>query len=280
MDEYRSERELSAQKWNVNPAIHARDFIYKFVMEHPEFTSKQDAIQYYFDDGANSAKRLRDLLTDVCRMNKETPFDLFEFASGYGCVSRHLATAMPACNVLACDIHQQAIDFLQDELGVKALLSASRPEDLNTEGRLFKVVFVLSFFSHMPKHTFSRWLNSLFSKLEPGGFLIFTTHGLESRRRFFGNCNYDPEGFHFRQITEQKDLPLQEYGATAVHPQYVFNQLYRLPGLTLKYFREGFWWDHQDLFICQKEPGYGFNECREKESSLRDRLRKLLLRSN
>ncbi|MDD4735678.1 MAG: class I SAM-dependent methyltransferase [Kiritimatiellae bacterium] len=276
MEEYRPEQEKAAEKWNVVPDVHAEDFIYQYVLGHPGFETKQAAIQCYYDDGANSAKRLRELLSGVCRLDVNTPFDLFEFAAGYGCVSRHLKAAMPACNVLACDIHKQAVDFIRDVLGVDALLSDSCPEEMNTGGRLFKTVFALSFFSHMPKHTFSRWMKRLYEVLEPEGFLIFTTHGLESRRQYFGDCRYDAEGFHFRPLTEQKDLSLEEYGATAVHPAYVLKEAFRIPGLTLKFFQEGFWWEHQDVFVFQKKPGYGLDECREADASLRARLQRFL----
>jgi 2-polyprenyl-3-methyl-5-hydroxy-6-metoxy-1,4-benzoquinol methylase len=50
----------------------------------------------------------------------------------------------------AYDIHQQAIQFIQEKLKTEAVLSASRPEDLDLN-RAFDVVFALSFFSHMPK---------------------------------------------------------------------------------------------------------------------------------
>ncbi len=276
MKEYRLERETAAEKWKVVSEIHAEDFMYQYLLEHPGFETKQAAIQRYFDDGANSAKLLRELLSGVCKFDVNTPFDLFEFASGYGCVSRHLKAAMPASNVLACDIHQQAVDFIQNVLDVDALLSDSCPEGMNTGGRLFKTVFALSFFSHMPKHTFSRWMKRLFDVLEPEGFLIFTTHGLESRRRFFGDCRYDAGGYHFRPLTEQKDLSLEEYGATTVHPAYVLKEAFKIPGLTLKFFQEGFWWEHQDVFVFQKQAGYGLDECREVDGSLRARLKKFL----
>jgi hypothetical protein len=51
------------------------------------------------------------------------------------------------------------------------------------------------FISHMPKTTFGRWLKQLFSLVRPGGYLIFTTHGLVSSTIIPG-VQFDDSGFN------------------------------------------------------------------------------------
>lgn len=248
-DEYGSVSEKAAQRWNVSPKVHPQDFIFRFVFEHPSFKSKEKAIEYYFEDGAESAQKLYKLLTDVCGLNG-TGLHLLEFASGYGCVTRHLKNVIPSSSIVACDIHKEAVRFLQDELKTDAVLSSHQPEDLYLN-RTFDVVFALSFFSHLPKSTFARWLRKLASLVRRGGYLIFTTHGMESRSQFPPVWQFDADGFYFYPTSEQKDLDTEEYGATLVMPQYVFNQISEISNFTLKYFHEGFWWDHQDVYIIK-----------------------------
>ena len=45
MKEYRLERETAAEKWKVVSEIHAEDFMYQYLLEHPGFETKQAAIQ-------------------------------------------------------------------------------------------------------------------------------------------------------------------------------------------------------------------------------------------
>ena len=83
------------------------------------------------------------------------------FASGYGRVSRHLR--LPD-NMTCCDIHADAVDFLRDKIGVKAIIFKTDPSDFQLEEK-FNFSFVLSLFSHLPSDLFGRWLERLYSLL-------------------------------------------------------------------------------------------------------------------
>jgi hypothetical protein len=84
----RSVIEQQASKFSVSPAIHPADYIFKFIMEHPHFESDEARICYYFEDGTNSAQRFAELLHKFCGKTRRKP-RVLEFASGYGCVTRH-----------------------------------------------------------------------------------------------------------------------------------------------------------------------------------------------
>lgn len=253
LSQYRRVCEAAAGRWQVSPEIHPKDFIFRFLYENPSFRSKEDAIRYYFDDGASSAQKLGSILKEVCGVC-ETNLDLLEFASGYGCVTRHLKQGVPFCSSLACDIHQDAVSFIQGQLKGEAVLSAAQPEALNL-GKQFDAVFALSFFSHMPKSSFSRWMAKLVSVLKPEGCLLMTTHGQLSRR-FISNCKFDDEGYCFFPSSEQGDLDRDSYGTSVTLPKYVFRQALDGLDLTLVEYRAGFWWAHQDLYVF-KRPAEG-----------------------
>ena len=237
----------AAQRHGVESECHPQDFIYDFVIRHPEFRKTRKAVDYYFNDGARSAGKLANVLTELQVTSQ--PIRLLEFASGYGCVTRHLKKN-PDLSIVACDIHQQAIDFLTTKLGVHAVMSAHAPEELSL-GESFDAVFALSFFSHMPKATWGRWVRALFSHVRRGGYLMFTTHGLESRG-LYHNPQMPPDGFWFHAISEQGDLDKAEYGTAIVTADFVTREVRAQTGEDIFDHRAAFWWGHQDLWIVKK----------------------------
>lgn len=234
----------------VLPHIHPQDFIFRFLIENPTFPSLSDAVRYYFFDGRQSAEKLRATLAGL-GVSIDEKFALLEFASGYGCVTRHLTHVLPKVDVTACDIHAQATEFIQTSLCVKSTLSSSVPEDLVVSER-YDIVFALSFFSHMPEVTWRRWLAALLNKVKPGGFLLFTTQGELSGRKFFSVPSLPENGFWFQASSEQKDLDTEEYGQTLVSLDYVQVAISQLSDGKLVLMHPGFWWNHQDLYGVQK----------------------------
>ena len=237
-----------ASEYNSKPDIHDEDFIFEFLIENPSFKRVDDAINYYFMDGRNSARKLSGLINDICK-NDNNHINLLEFASGYGCVTRHFDNELEDVDVTSCDIHEKAVNFIKSNLGMNAILSNSNPELFKTDVK-YDVIFALSFFSHMPKSTWTRWLNALISNTKKNGYIIFTTQGQESKK-FFGNPVLDSEGFWFKSESEQKDLSTSEYGQTIVSPDYVLNVINKSDKMDMVRFYESEWWEHQDLYIIK-----------------------------
>jgi SAM-dependent methyltransferase len=228
------------------PHIHPEDFIYQFLVRHPKFQSDMNRVTYYFNDGQNSANKFFDL---VARHGSWERPSVLEFASGYGCVTRHLVKN-DKIDLFSSDIHPQAMEFLSTKLGAKTILSASIPEKFTSPQR-FDVTFALSFFSHMPITTWSRWLVKLTQVTKPGGLIIFTTQG-EMSARFVG-CQAIPElGFWFRRQSEQDDLSVDEYGQTVVTQDFVSKAVKTIAGVKLLEVQLGNWWNHQDVYILRK----------------------------
>ena len=239
-----------AARHGVVPDVHPDDFIFRFLAEHPVFSSRRLVAAYYFDDGAKSAEQIGSLVREVCGYGNES-IELLEFAAGFGCVTRHLKARLPAWRILPCDIHAEAVRFLRERLSTDAVQSDSVPESLRLD-RSFDVVFCLSFFSHMPKNTFARWMNSLASFVRPNGYLIFTTHGTISHERHFCDMTLDEQGFAFRPGSEQRDLDPLEYGTTVSSADFVLRCAGAMSGFRLKLFHEGAWWNHQDLYVLRR----------------------------
>jgi methyltransferase family protein len=238
------------RRFGVSPDIHPNDLIFRFLETHPSFDSLEGSVQYYFEDGARSASKLADLLYKNLGFDPATSVRLLEFAAGYGCVTRHLANALPGAQVVSSDIHPQANRFLTEKIGVKSLQSVRVPEAFAPRER-FDVVFALSFFSHMPRLTWGRWIKSLFGTVERGGYFIFTTHGIKSAPHF-GNPDVPDDGFWFAARSEQEDLDVADYGMTLTTREFVIRELFTMIRAPQAAFREACWWDHQDLYIVKK----------------------------
>jgi len=198
------------ERSGVVDEIHPKDYIFWFSFDMPTNSDKSVVVKEYFEGGEATAAHLRKIIGDYRPIDQ--PFSLLEFAAGYGRITRHLKKVLPAAHVVACDIHDEAVEFLR-HIGTEAITSSTIPEELKI-GVKFDVIYALSFFTHMPKRTWGRWLAELGGRLAPNGILIFTTHG-ESALKILGAEGFSPEGFWFTDFSEQKDLSTVDYGAAA-----------------------------------------------------------------
>jgi methyltransferase family protein len=240
-----------ASKWKVSAAVHPQDFIFHFILKHPKISDMNEAVGYYFDDARRSAELLKSILENDLSVNVDERKEMLEFASGYGAVTRHLRAVFPAFDITSSDIHPDANNFITEELRGKAIQSSSVPECFDA-GREYDLVFALSFFSHMPATTWSRWLSALFKTLRVGGNVIFTTHGPTSLRKLPIDASLDEKGFYFSLGSEQDDLDKTQYGTTVTSSRFVIEQIEALENCELRLVRAGLWWGHQDLYVASK----------------------------
>ncbi len=205
------------------------------------------AVESYFASGAVAATLVRDLLRGERTASFLQSFSLLEFASGYGRVSRHWKNILPNATVTACDIHPEAVEFLES-IEINAISSATNPDEFDP-GQKYDVIFALSFFTHLPRETWARWLCRLAGHVAPSGLFFFTTHGQASLGSM-AVLNFDRDGFWFGPYSEQKDLDPRQYGHTATSFDYVYSQILS-SGLKLILYKEaGF--GHQDLYALQR----------------------------
>jgi cyclopropane fatty-acyl-phospholipid synthase-like methyltransferase len=241
-------KELS-YKYDVSGEIHEHDFIYEFIKNHPGFPKAEDAIRHYFSNGNNSAEKLKAILSADLGININENRSFLEFASGYGCVTRHLLKKLPEFEFAASDIHPEANQFLEKISGCKTVQSHKVPEKYPTH--TYDIVFALSFFSHMPRTTWSRWLQTLVNRLNINGFLIFTTHGLASHK-MMNSPILEDDGFWFQNNSEQSDLETTDYGTTITSPLFVLNEIHKIKDCKIRLLKTEHWWTHQDLYAVQK----------------------------
>ncbi len=231
-----------ASSLGVSPAIHPADYIFRWHYDDANTTDKAAVVRNYFEGGRHTAELVAQFLDGFLATSR--PFTMLEFASGYGRVTRHWKAVLPQADVDACDVHDDAVDFLS-QMGCRACPSSTVPEELAVE-RSYDVVFALSFFTHMPRATWARWLGALARRIVPGGIFVFTTHGVPSLEQM-GVSRLEKDGFWFHGFSEQKDLGTDAYGATATTFDFVYRQLMGCD-LDLRHFREG-GMGYQDLYV-------------------------------
>jgi SAM-dependent methyltransferase len=237
-----------AVHYGVAADIHAGDFMFAYHLEGGGAERRGNVFSFYFDDGARSAARLDSLIAKLHPDYGARRLELLEFAAGYGMVTRHFARMTDRYELSACDIHDDAVAFLSERIGVTALPSHRDPTRLALPRR-YDVIFALSFFTHIS--AWDAWFLRLFDALAPGGLLVFTTHG-RVEHHDGGSPPLDSDGFWFGGTSEQKDLPLDDYRTTIVMPAYVFGQIERREHAALALFEESSWWGKQDTYAVRR----------------------------
>ena len=225
--------------------IHPDDMILQYVLDLGN--DIEECVRHYITFGEERANNLKTLCQRYLNEN-EVPYDLLDFASGYGRVARSLDKSVFCVTV--SDIHDEAIRFMSKELGLKAFLSTTNPHEFTSE-HTYDVVFALSFFSHMPDQTFGDWIRALFNLVKPNGLLIFTTHGRIDKMKSGIPVE---DGFGFVSSSEQKDLDTSDYGTTISEATYVIKVLNEYIGELPILFEEGaaIGSGHQDVYVVRK----------------------------
>ena len=230
----------------VNCEVSPQDDIFRFFAGHP---TSVNPLRDYFADGWRTLSELMLLLESVQRPLLGAG-SFLEFASGHGRFTRHLVKALGAERVTVSDVVPDAVAFARDTLGVPGFLSAARPEDVAWPRR-YGVVFVLSLFSHLPRSSWGRWLARLVDAVEPGGLLVFTTHGTEAARR--ARVTLDAEGYFFAPSSESTAIDAQEYGTAFTDEAFVRARTAELAG-TVEVLRWApmWFWHHLDAWVLQR----------------------------
>lgn len=245
------------RRLGVCSAIHDRDFIFWYIHDSRPPERRAEAVEEYLTSGIPAALLLKEFLAQArvaailaSRPNPGEPVSTLEFAAGYGRVTRHFSSVLPELDVTACDIHDTAVDFLRNN-GLPAMASSHDPHGFAL-GRAFNVIYAFSFFTHMPRASWTAWLEALGRHLSENGVLIFTAHGEVSQALMQVEA-LEADGFFFHPHSEQADLPGAEYGNTVTAFDFVHAQLHEA-GLELVQFRQA-GAGHHDVYVVRKPAG-------------------------
>lgn len=187
------------QMFGLDCRIAQRDDIFHFFAGHP---TSNNPLRDYLADGWRTLSELMLLLESVHQPLLGVG-NVLEFASGHGRFTRHLVKAVGAERVTVSDVVPDAVDFACQHFGVQGLVSQVRPDAVQWP-QTYGLVFVLSLFSHLPRHSWGAWLARLWQAVEPGGLLVFSTHGVEAARR--AGVQVDSSGYFLWLLANRKPL--------------------------------------------------------------------------
>lgn len=208
------------------------------------------ACHNYFTIGYNGFSIIRDFISHIYTPNKFQG-RILDFASGYGRVTRFLASYYGADKITTSDIKSEAVDFQQHYFKVNGLYSTYVPAEFKSESS-FDLIFVGSLFSHLNETLFFEWLSKLISLLSETGHLLFTVHDQSLHpqvhdKDFVYVENNEDEKFEFIQ---NRITSTSLYGISFVSESYVKAILNKInPKVQYKRYPKTFG-GHQDLYIA------------------------------
>lgn len=224
--------------------ISPRDDIFRYFANHP--TSTNPLRDYLCDGWRTSVELMQVLEAHGLALSKIESF--LEFASGHGRFTRHLVRLLPLGALHVSDVVANAVEFAKQQFGVDGFCSNSQPELIKAPRR-YEVVFVLSLFSHLPPSSWAKWLARLMQLAQPGGLLIFSTHGEASAAR--EGVSMPSEGCHFVPSSESTALSADEYGCTYATEAYVRAVIRSALGkVEVRHFGAHFW-GYQDAYALR-----------------------------
>lgn len=173
---------------------------------------------------------------------------ILDFASGFGRMIRMLVVSVPQSDIWVSDIQADAVAFQQEQFGVHGIVSTTTPEEFEP-GRTFNFISVASLFSHLPDELFNRWLDKLYSLLNPDGLLCFSVHDQALLRQ----AHILPEsGIYYVPNSENDALDTSVYGATYVSEAYVQRAIQQASGSSAFIRIKRALSYEQDMYIVQK----------------------------
>ncbi|HEX4961447.1 MAG TPA: class I SAM-dependent methyltransferase [Thermoanaerobaculia bacterium] len=216
--------------------------------------NRDQALVLYFDSG----RRIWETVAAILRWRfGELPpgFQLLDFASGYGRVTRWAVLDVPPQGLWVSDVYAGGVRFQEEAFGVHGIVSHADPERLVCP-ETFDAIAVSSLFTHLPEVTFRSWLRRLWGLLRPGGVLAFTVH---DRDLLPPGRELPPGGLLFDAQSESGSLPTAQYGTTWVDEAFVRRMVSEVaPGSSVARVPRGML-RFQDLYVVVPEGGADFS---------------------
>ena len=173
---------------------------------------------------------------------------IFDFGCGCGRIIRHWKF-LPS-GIYGCDYNPLLINWCLENLPFAHFEKNDLEPPLPYADSLFEFVYVFSVFTHLPEATQWQWIKELFRVLEPGGFLVLTTHG----EYYFDRLSpLEQEAFRAGQVVVWNRNVAGSNDCGAYHPmEYVRDKL--APSFELlSFIPSGFKGiPYQDLYLFRK----------------------------
>ncbi len=226
-----------------NAEISPDDDIFRFFANHP---TSVNPVRDYLSDGWRTMMELQEIL-DLHALSVQRCGSFLEFACGHGRFTRHLARILKNGELTVSDVVPGSVDFLKDALGVKGFYSDTDPEKMVLADK-YRVIFVLSLFSHLPSSAWNGWFKLLQGALQANGVLIFSTHGEKCAR--LAGVDWGEQAYKFFPSSESTALDGQTYGCAYASADFVKNKIVEALGPNVKIqVIPNHFWGNQDAIV-------------------------------
>jgi SAM-dependent methyltransferase len=211
--------------------------------------------EHYFSVGLSA---ITSILNTV-RVAEAKPDSILDFGCGAGRVTRWIAAAFPNARIEGCDIRKADIEFVANTLGARTWLSGTDVATLNPPSS-YDLIWVGSVFTHLSMQDSIALFDRLFAWLNPGGVLVFTSHGRHAVTRgpaagFYGIAD---QWQRAKADFEQSDYGYADYagtpgyGISLVKMHWWARLITSRSAARLILMTEQAWDDHQDVIGVQR----------------------------
>ena len=190
---------------------------------------------------------------------------ILDFGCGHGRVMRALRVGFPDAQLTACDLDEDGVRFCVERFGAHGVVSTADITRISLPDT-YEVIWCGSVLTHLDVPQWKQLLGRFAGWLEPGGVLVFTTHGprtaatLRAGRWSYGLADHEIEvllsrydgaaGFGYVEYPGQTG-----YGFSISDPALVQEFLGAFEDLVLLAFEDGGWYRYQDAFSCMRTAG-------------------------
>jgi SAM-dependent methyltransferase len=187
---------------------------------------------------------------------------ILDFPCGSGRVMRFLRQRFPEARITACELAKGPVQFCVRTFDAEPAFSSLNLDEVSL-GKQFDLIWCGSLVTHLNKDGIAALFRLFRRHLEPGGLMIFTTHGDFVARRIptrdfdYGltadqiekiAIRYPETGYGFEDYPGEKN-----YGVSLTSPEWIRARITEVGGLREVFFRERGWDDHQDVFGFVRE---------------------------
>jgi SAM-dependent methyltransferase len=189
-----------------------------------------------------------------------SPHRVLDLPSGHGRVLRFIVERFPEAQVMACDLGSDEVNFCAATFGARAVVSRTNIEALTLDER-FDLIWCGSLITHLDGPRIEVLLRFFHRHLEPGGLLVFSTHGdhavdnlrdgnlfsygLSSNATQLTLRSYASTGFGYSDYDTGKN---PGYGVSFTSAAWIHGALERVGGFREVYCAEKGFGDHQDTY--------------------------------
>lgn len=124
-----------------------------------------------------------DMIVSALKRAGMAPIDharYLDFGCSSGALVRNLAAAFPGSRWHGCDPVADSIAWAKTNISNVDFYSSAQNPPLAYSDRSFNGAYAVSIWSHFSEQAAMAWFAEMHRLISPGGFLVFTTHGIRS----------------------------------------------------------------------------------------------------